>query len=268
MKLQFDSVCFTYPGGVEALRDLKLTIDQGERVALVGENGAGKTTLAKHMNGLLRPTQGRVRMDGEDIHRKTVAQLARRVGYAFQNPDEQLFNNTVVAEVEFGPKNLGSSGPELEASVRSALEVVNLQDKASHHPYDLLPSERKLLGIASILAMNTPLLVLDEPTMGLDLSGVECVTNVLHRCIERGKTVILISHDLDFCAEHVDRYIIMADGRVQLDADIHSAFNDLQLLENAGLEAPQLARLARGLGMEPTPATVPAFLRLLEARLT
>lgn len=262
--LRFESVHFTYPGGVEALIDLSLSINQGERIALVGENGAGKSTLAKHMNGLLKPGRGRVLVNGEDTRRKTVAQLAHIVGYVFQNPDEQLFSNTVQDEVAFGPRNLGFSPPEVEKKVRSALEAVGLQAAASEHPYDLLPAQRKLLGIASVYAMDTPVLVLDEPTMGLDLHGTRTVSSLLADCFSAGKTVILISHDLDFCAEHVERYIIMADGAVQLDAGIDSAFNDPLLLERAGLEPPQLARLASALGIRETPGTVVDFLAMWE----
>lgn len=267
MKLQFDSVHFSYPGGVKALVDLSLAIAPGERIALVGENGAGKSTLAKHMNGLLKPDEGLVLLGGEDTRQKTVAQLAQHVGYVFQNPDEQLFSNTVRGEVAFGPKNLGFSESQVDQSVQQALEAVGLGDRADQHPYDLLRSERKLLGIASIFAMDTSVIVLDEPTMGLDLVGIRKVSKLLNECSSAGKTVILISHDLDFCAEHVDRYIIMADGSIQLDAAIDDAFDDPEMLTRAGLEPPQLVRLGQTLGFSSMPSTVTEFLELFEAWL-
>jgi len=264
VKLQFELISFSYPGDVQALVDLSLTIEPGERIALVGENGAGKSTLAKHMNGLLKPDQGHVLVGGEDTRQTTVARLAHYVGYVFQNPDEQLFSSTVRDEVSFGPRNLGFSEAEVDQKVEAALEAVGLIESLDQHPYDLLRSERKLLGIASIYAMDTSVLVLDEPTMGLDLFGIRKVSNLLHECFSAGKTVILISHDLDFCAEHVERYIIMADGKIQLDAGIDSAFEDLEMLAFAGLEPPQLARLAQSLGFKSTPGTVDEFLDLYE----
>jgi energy-coupling factor transport system ATP-binding protein len=258
--LKFASVSFAYPGAVQALRDITLEIARGERIALVGENGAGKSTLAKHLNGLLKPDEGHVLVDGQDTRHETVARLARHVGYVFQNPDEQLFSNTVRAETAFGPKNLGFAEDEIEVRVEKALHAVGLLDQAGNHPYDLLPAQRKLLGIASVYAMDTPILVLDEPTMGLDLNGVEKVSSVLDECFAAGKTVIIISHDLDFCAERVNRYIIMAGGTIRFDGGIESAFNDAELLKHAGLEAPQLVRLAHALGIRSSPGNVDAFL--------
>lgn len=268
MTLVFESVRFEYPGGVTALEGVSLSVNQGERVALIGENGAGKTTLAKHMIGLLLPSKGRVLVQGFDTRSKSVAQLSRFVGYVFQNPDEQLFKETVFSEVAFGPTNMGHSRREVETLARSALAKVGLEEELENHPYDLLPSQRKLLGIASVLAMDTPILVLDEPTMGLDLFGTRKVSSVLEHCHSEGKTVILISHDLDFCTEHVQRYIIMADGRLQRDADIDLAFAENALLDHAGLEPPQLVRLARGLGISPLPGTVQTFVEQWANRRT
>lgn len=260
VELKFDSVSFAYPGGVQALRDITIRIAPGERIALVGENGAGKSTLAKHMNGLLKPDEGHVIVGGQDTQHETVARLARHVGYVFQNPDEQLFSNTVRAETAFGPKNLGFSDDEIKARVEKALHAVGLLNQAGSHPYDLLPAQRKLLGIASVYAMDPSILVLDEPTMGLDLNGVEKVSSVLEECFAAGKTVIIISHDLDFCSEHVERYIIMAGGTIRFDGGIAAAFDDAELLKHAGLEAPQLVRLAHALGMRSSPGTVDEFL--------
>jgi energy-coupling factor transport system ATP-binding protein len=267
MNIQFESVHFSYPGGVKALVDTSLDIHPADRIALVGENGAGKSTLAKHMNGLLKPDQGRVLLGGEDTRQNTVAQLSHHVGYVFQNPDEQIFNHTVYDEVAFGPINLGLTGKELEHQVIQALSSVGLAEQSSRHPYDLLPAERKLLGIASIVAMDTPVIILDEPTMGLDLHGVQLVSGVLSECFSASKTVIIISHDLDFCVEHVERYFIMAKGKIQLDTDIGTAFADPELLDLAGLEAPQLVRLAQTLGMQSTPGTVNEFLDLFERKI-
>lgn len=265
--IQVEAVSFTYPSGVEALRGITLSVDRGEQAVLVGENGAGKTTLAKHFNSLLRPTAGRVLVRGRDTRRETVAQMARLVGYVFQNPDEQLFQNRVFDEVAFGPKNLQNSQKEIEIAVRGALEQVGLADKAEAHPFDLLPSERRMLGLAAVLSMETPVLVLDEPTMGLDRFGVSRLSSILEKSRAAGHTVVVISHDLDFCAEHFDRFIVMADGRILKEGSGGQVFRRRDMLREAGLEPPQLVRLADGVGLGSVPLNVDAFLSDYEERL-
>jgi len=266
MDIQIESVSFCYPSGVKALRDIDLRIRSGECVALIGENGAGKTTLAKHLNGLLRPTSGRVILGGKDTRGQTVAQLAHIVGYVFQNPDEQLFHRSVREEVAFGPKNMGKSGREIEGSVLEALSMVHLVGKADSHPYDLHPSERKLLGLACVLSMETAVLVLDEPTMGLDLQGVRLVAEIIEAYRQANRTVILISHDLDFCAEHVGRFVVMSNGRILEDGAPDEVLPNAEALREAGLEQPQFVRLAHALGLPDAPKDVDGFLVLLSRR--
>ncbi|HEX6128762.1 MAG TPA: ABC transporter ATP-binding protein, partial [Candidatus Limnocylindria bacterium] len=179
-ELRLDGVTHVYPAsGVTALEDVTLVLPPGQRVALVGQNGSGKTTLVRHLNGLLRPTSGRVLVGGQDAAERTVAQLARQVGLVFQDPSRQIFAGSVRAEVEFGPRNLGLRGAELQAAVDEALAQVGLAGEARANPYDLGESRRKLLALASVLAMDTPVLVLDEPTTGQDLRGVEIVRGVV-----------------------------------------------------------------------------------------
>ena len=189
----------------------------GERVALVGQNGSGKTTLVRHFNGLLRPTSGTVLVDGGDAGALTVAQLAARVGLVFQDPDRQIFAGSVRAEVEFGPRNLGRSGDELRAAVTDALATTGLAGEEATNPYDLGQSRRKLLALASVLAMRTPVLVLDEPTTGQDARGVERVRAVVEAVAAEGRTVVAISHDMRFVAEVFERVIVMRAGRIVLD---------------------------------------------------
>ncbi len=265
--IEVEAASFAYPSGVQALRGINLSVGRGEQVALIGENGAGKTTLAKHFNSLLRPTAGRVLVRGRNTRMETVAQMARLVGYVFQNPDEQLFQNRVFDEVAFGPKNLQKCHHEIETAVRAALEQVGLADKAEAHPFDLLPSERKMLGLASVLSMQTPVLVLDEPTMGLDRFGVSRLSSILEKSRAAGRTMVVISHDLDFCAEHLDRFIVMADGRILGEGSGGQVFRQMDLLREAGLEAPQLVRLADGVGLGSVPLSVDAFLSDYEERL-
>jgi len=242
-------------GAVRALDGVDLRIGTGERVALIGQNGSGKTTLVRHLNGLLRPTEGRVTIDGLDATEMTVAQLAARVGLVFQDPDRQVFSGTVRAEVEFGPRNLGRRGAELAAAVDGALEATGLAGEERTNPYDLGQSRRKLLALASVLAMHTPVLVLDEPTTGQDARGVERVRAVVAAATAEGRTVIAISHDMRFVAEAFDRVVVMRGGRVLLDgspAEVFAAGNG-ETLRSTFLEPPLAATVGGRLGLGSTP---------------
>ena len=266
MDIIVSDLSFTYPGGVEALRGVDLQIAAGEAVAILGENGAGKTTLVKHFNGLLRPTAGRVMVGDWDTRDHTVAGLAARVGYVFQNPDDQLFERTVQAEVAFGPRNLGHGEAEITAAAADALQQVGLEEHASEHPYDLHISQRKLLALAAILAMRTPAVVLDEPTTGQDAYGLARIGAIVESLKAAGRTVIAISHDVDFCAEHFDRVVIMAGGRVLADAPAAEAFANTRVLAQADVEPPQIARLAAALDLPGLPLHVEEFLDALAQR--
>lgn len=263
MKIRLEDVTFTYPSGVTALRQVSLAIDTGETVAVIGENGAGKTTLAKHLNGLLKPGQGRVFVGDWDTREHTVAQLAGRVGYVFQNPDDQLFESTVWAEVAFGPRNLGRDEAEVEAAVAAALSQVQLEGVAQTHPYDLHASERKRVALAAVLAMQTPAVIFDEPTTGQDSQGVALIGAIVESLRRAGRTVLTISHDIDFCAEHFERVVVMADGQVLADGLATALLGQEELLAQTAVQPPQMARLAAALGLPGTPLTVAAFLEQL-----
>ena len=241
--------------GVRALDGVDLRIGSGERVALVGQNGSGKTTLVRHLNGLLRPTSGHVRVGDDDAARLTVAQLAGWVGLVFQDPDRQIFAPSVRSEVEFGPRNLGMKSSDLLNSVREALEATGLAGEESTNPYDLGASRRKLLALASVLAMRTPVLVLDEPTTGQDLAGVATVRRVVEAAAADGRTVIGISHDMSFVAEAFDRVVVMRDGRIIADGTPASVYGEgsWELLRSTYLEAPLAAIAGARLGLGPTP---------------
>jgi energy-coupling factor transport system ATP-binding protein len=242
-------------GGVRALDGVDLHIGPGERVAMIGQNGSGKTTLVRHLNGLLRPTEGRVTVDGTDAASLTVAQLASRVGLVFQDPDRQIFAGSVRDEVEFGPRNLGRSGDELRAAVASALEATGLAGDERTNPYDLGGSRRKLLALASVLAMRTPVVVLDEPTTGQDARGVARVRAIVESIVAEGRTVIAISHDMRFVAEAFERVVVMRAGRILLDGRPDEAFaaDAWPALESTYLEPPLAARIGQGLGLGSTP---------------
>lgn len=260
MRIQIDNLHFTYPSGVEALQGVSLTLEPGEQAAIVGQNGAGKTTLVRHLNGLLQPTRGAVRIGDWLTHETSVAKLAARVGYVFQNPDDQLFKGNVRDEVKFGPANLGLPPERIEAQVDEALALLELTDKVEVNPYDLTPTWRKRVAIAAILAMDTPVIVLDEPTTGQDHRSVQHLAGLIRRLRERGKTVIAISHDIDFVAENFERIIVMGQGQVLLDGPAENVFAQEEILESTYVQPPQLARLASRLELEQVVYTAEGFM--------
>src|SRR5215203_4651236 len=264
MNIQISDLNFTYPTGVQALRGISLTIESGEQVAIVGQNGSGKTTLVKHLNGLLRPTSGKVLIGGWDTKDHSVAKLAHRVGYVFQNPDEQLFSKNVGAEVAFGPKNLARSGEQVQALVKDALSLTELSDKTETNPYDLSPTWRKMVAIASIIAMDTPIVIFDEPTTGQDAANIARIANVIKTLRERGRTVITITHDIDFCAENFERVIAMSQGQVLLDGKANDVFSQEAALATTFVDPPQLTRLGKRLGFEHTVRNQAEFLDALK----
>ena len=205
---------FDYPGGTRALNGVDLSIRAGETVAIVGRNGSGKTTLVHTWNGLLRPTSGLAEVAGRSTAGQRVATLARTVGLTFQDPNDQLFARTCRDEVAFGARNVGLRGTELDEAVAAALDAVGLADQAGANPFDLGPSRRRLLAIASVLAMHTPIVVLDEPTMGLDAQERTRVQAVVAALAHEGRTVVAISHDARFVDESFGHAIRLEAGRV------------------------------------------------------
>ena len=251
----FEGVGFVYPDGTRALDGVDLAIPAGQSVAIVGQNGSGKSTLVRHLGGLLRPTEGRVLHDGVDIADARVAALSAVVGIVFQNPDRQIFASKVRSEVAFGPKILGRSTETTTAAVAAALDAVGLTGLDDTNPYDLGYSRRKLLTLASVIAMSTPVIVLDEPTTGQDARGVARIQTVVRDLSTRGHTVIAISHDMRFVAETFERVIVMAGGRVVLDGTPEMVFAEAAwpVLEATYLEPPLASRVGARLGLGSTP---------------
>lgn len=251
-----EDVGFVYPDGTRALANVDLRFDPGELVAIVGQNGSGKSTMVRHLDGLLRPTEGRILHDGADIAGERVAALAARVGIVFQNPDRQIFAGKVRAEVEFGPKILGHSAAEAAAAAVTALEAVGLAELIDANPYDLGYARRKLLTLASILAMETPVVVLDEPTTGQDARGVARIGRVIADLTTAGRTVIAISHDMRFVAETFARVVVMGAGRILLDGSPAEIFAEASwpTLASTYLEPPFTARAGARLGLGSTPS--------------
>ena len=262
--VQLEGVSFDYPRGPRALDGVDLHVATGELIAIVGQNGSGKSTLVRHLNGLLRPTAGSVEINGRPVGRRHVAELAREVGLAFQNPDRQIFAGKVRAEVAFGPRNLGRRGAELDAVVERALAIVGLTGDEDTNPYDLGFSRRKLLALASILAMETPIVILDEPTTGQDARGISRVQKIVADLSAAGLTVIAISHDMRFVAESFQRVVVMRAGQIVLDGAPQGVFAEeaWPTLASTFLEPPLAARVGArlGLGATPTEAALVAAL--------
>jgi len=266
MKIEIKDLHFTYPAGVKALNGISLTIETGEQVAIVGQNGAGKTTLVKHLNGLLQPTSGSVLIGDWDTSKYQVAKLASRVGYVFQNPDEQLFTKNVHQEVAFGPKNLGYEPDKVEALVEDALKLTELTDQKETNPYDLSPTWRKMVALASIIAMDTPIIIFDEPTTGQDAANIARMADAIAVLCERGKTVITITHDIDFCAENFERVIALSNGEILLDGPANEVLGQEEILAQTYVDPPQLTRLGLRLGLNEVVRNQEEFLNAYKNR--
>lgn len=260
MNILLQDLYFTYPGGVEAIRGISLAIEPGEQVAIIGQNGAGKTTLVKHLNGLLKPTGGAVSIGGWDTRQYSVSKLAARVGYVFQNPDEQLFCRTVEEEVTFGPRNLGIPEDRMRELVDDAISLTELAAHKSTNPYDLSSTWRKMVALASVIAMDSPIVIFDEPTTGQDAAGVERIARAIAALRGRGKTVITITHDIDFCAENFSRVIALSQGKVLLDGPASAVLGQADTLAITYVEPPQLTRLGMRLGLPVTVRSQDDFL--------
>ena len=239
---QVKDLRFSYVKGREVLHGLNLALDH-RPTAIIGQNGAGKTTLVRVLKGLLKPDSGEIRYQGENLETKTVAELASRVGYVFQNPDDQIFKYKVLEEVMFGPLNIGMSPQEAEASAHEALRMVGLDEKAGENPYDLELSDRKMVAIASVLAMNTDVIILDEPTIAQSWNGREKIREIIQAKAAEGKLVIAILHDMDFVASSFARVIAMAHGEILADDTPAEIFRNHPILEKAALAAPPLYEL-------------------------
>ncbi len=248
MEIKVEALKFTFPSGVAALRGIDLNIQSGEKIAIIGQNGAGKTTLVRHFNGLLKPTSGSVNVGNWDTKDHSIAQLASRVGYVFQNPDDQLFSQTVESEIIFGPKNLRYAPETINYLTQDAITLTGLSGQETTNPYDLSPSWRKMVAMASILAMDTPILILDEPTTGQDAQSIARIAKIVNELHRRNKTIITISHDMDFCAENFERIIAMSQGKILLDGPVSEVIAQEDVLATTYVDPPQLTRLGKGLG--------------------
>ena len=254
--IEVENLCFTYPNGKDVLHDVYLKVQDSEFIAVMGENGAGKTTLIRHFNGLLKPTTGRVLVDGIDTKKSSVASLARIVGLVFQNPDHQLFCETVKDEVAFSLKNFGYPEEIVERRVRGILETLDLTSYMDSSPFMLSGGERKRVALASVLVWNPKHVVLDEPTIGQDYQQKDRLRNFILQLNTQGKTVIVVTHDVEFIAECKPRVVVLSRGRIVGDGPAVDILTDESLVNKASLVRPQIAKLMSSLSDTGLPANV------------
>jgi cobalt transport protein ATP-binding subunit len=238
---------YRYENGPGVLHEVDLEIGRGEFISIVGANGSGKTTLIKHFNGLLRPVQGSVKVAGRETRRCSVAQLSRTVGFVFQNPDHQIFAYSLWDEVIFGLKNLGIPKNQTESRATDALRAVGLYEMRTRHPRTLSRGQRQRLATASVLAIGTDVLVLDEPTTGQDYLGRRQLMDLASRLHGEGRTIVMVTHDMALVGEYSTRVVVMRQGRLIEDGTPRTVFGRTDLLASTGLRLPPLMDLARRL---------------------
>ena len=248
--LRFDDVHYRYPNGYEALCGVSFRITHGEKVALVGANGAGKSTLLLHTNGLLMPSQGGVVLGGIALTRRTLPLVRQSVGLVFQDSDNQLFMPTVEEDVAFGPSNMRLEPEEIRRRVTEALDAVGALDLRGDSPFRLSGGQKKRVAIATVLAMEPSVLVMDEPTSNLDPRARRQIIDLIRRF---SHTTLIATHDMEMVLDLCDRTIVMKEGRIVADGSTRHVFGDLALLEECGLEQPCELRMKRALKKEYAP---------------
>jgi len=238
--IMIHDVDYVYSNGTIALKQVSLNIKKGEFIAIMGQNGAGKTTLIRTFNGLIRPTKGSIFLEGENIDSKTIATLSKKVGVIFQNPMHQLFSNTLEDEIKFSLKNLNLDKEEIQIKVDQTLEEFNLEKYRKRSPFNLSGGESKKLATASILCRDPDILVFDEPTLGQDAKEISFLLELIKNELKRGKTIIMVTHNIEFTVEHVPRTILMSGGQIIADGPTQSIFTNEFLISKSSLIMPQI----------------------------
>jgi energy-coupling factor transporter ATP-binding protein EcfA2 len=246
-KVVFEDVWFNYRGGPPALKGINLEINKGEFIAMIGPNGSGKTTLLSCLIGFIKPDKGRILIDGQDIKKQCVADLAIKVGYLFQNPDLQLFTDTIAQEVGFGLKNRSMAAVDINKKVACAMEIMELTEYRDRHPHSLSRGQRQRLAVASILSMEQEIIVLDEPTTGQDRGHLSKFLSQIKKLNEAGKTIIMITHDMSLVAGYARRIILMEEGKILMDGSTREVFSRPDLLKRTAIELPLITRISNDL---------------------
>ncbi|GAB7023035.1 energy-coupling factor ABC transporter ATP-binding protein [Salidesulfovibrio brasiliensis] len=262
MRLEVRNLTHSYDDVRTVLDDVSLSVEPGERLALVGRNGAGKSTLAKICCGLIAPVSGSVTLNGTDVRSLSAPERASNIGYVFQDPSSQLFAATVRQELEYGPKNVGFSESEIHRRVDETMEITGISELADHNPHDLSLSRRRLVAFSSVVAMGCRCLILDEPTAGLDMSGKAVLTAALDHLRKKGVSTVTITHDMDFCAETMSRVIGLHNGAILRDGPPEAFFDDEDALSTMGLTLPRATQLLKRAGL-PMACTAESFMTAL-----
>jgi energy-coupling factor transport system ATP-binding protein len=254
--IKINNIRFTYPNGVEALKGVSLEVQDGEFLAIMGQNGAGKTTLVKHINGLFKPSNGTVSVDDLETTKVSVATLARKVGFVFQNPDHQLFSETVEEEISFALRNFGYDEPAINERVTWALNLLDLTEYRKVSPFMLSGGERKRVALASVLAWDPKIVILDEPTIGQDNQQKERLRQFIMQLNRQGKTVIIVTHDIEFVADCKPRVVLMAQGEILAQGEAEKILTNYDLVNQASVVLPQIAQLFKNLKDKGVPTEV------------
>ena len=257
--IEVSDLVFSYPDGTLALRNISLDIYANQFIAFIGQNGSGKTTIAKCLNGLLKPNSGYVKIDNLDTREKgATKKIVTKVGYVFQNPDHQLFNNTIYKEIAYGPRNIGLGEKEVDERVHEAANVCGVEESIfQEHPFFLTKGLRQRVSIASILAMRPRTIIVDEPTTGQDLRQSLEVMNFLRNLWEKeGHTIIIITHEMPIVAQYTQRVVALAKGKVLLDGTTREVFAQPELLAQTFVKPPQITRLAQALSKYGIPKDI------------
>ncbi|MFX0031609.1 MAG: energy-coupling factor ABC transporter ATP-binding protein [Candidatus Hermodarchaeota archaeon] len=245
--ISIKNVDYIYPNGTHALRNVSLNINKGELIAIMGQNGAGKTTLIRMLNGLLRPSKGSVYIEKKDISSKTIADLSKVVGIVFQNPSHQLFSNTIDDEINFSLKNLELNPEQIEMTKDTILKSFDLLKYQNRSPLNLSGGESKKLAIASIICRDPSILVFDEPTLGQDAKEIKFFIDLINTELDRSKTIIIVTHNVEFTMEHIPRTILMTQGKILADGPTEKILSNELLIKESSLIIPQLFQFKNAL---------------------
>lgn len=258
-QISISNLEFSYHPDKKILKGLNIILDE-RSTAIIGQNGAGKTTFVKLLKGLIRPTAGKIMLNGQDLSEQSVAKIAKSIGLIFQNPDDQIFKHTVLDEIMFGPLQMGMTHSQAEQAARKTMSLLGLDGFDKVNPYDLGLSDRKMVSIAAIVAMDTQVVIFDEPTIAQDDAGKKQIQSVIQLLREQGKIVISILHDMDFVAETFERALVFAQGEVLLDGSVREVFSQKDVLEKAYLSQPTTMQLCQALGYDDVFLTPEEFI--------
>ncbi|MDP4162115.1 MAG: ABC transporter ATP-binding protein [Bacillota bacterium] len=258
--IKISNLSYAYTKNTPIFSEINLEFDR-RSTAIIGQNGAGKTTLAKLLKGLLKPFDGEIMIGQYNVKTVSAAELSKVIGLVFQNPNDQIFKSKVLDEVMFGPLAIKMSESAAKKNALEALELVGLHEQLETNPHDLSLSEKKLLCVAAVVAMDPEIIVFDEPTIGQDYAGKEKIRNIIQVLKKRNKLVMTIIHDMDFVAENFERTIVINEGIVILDGDTRKVFAEREILKHAHVEDPSITQLGKVLGFQETFLTVEEFVQ-------